>query len=166
VPSPADWLEREPPDRGPATLDQTVAGGLSPGGSGQKVILPGINYFPAGGYPIDSEFDQDIAPGATAILVSLQVPEKLQLRLTGIGFGADDEVALRFLTWNLLLNGDPFRAYTAQAATIGSIPQVSPINFHVRDNCLVTIALTSDATAVITYRFIVRVTGYFFSDER
>lgn len=166
VPTPQSWIDREPADQGPARADSTVAGGFSPRAVGTPVVLPGVNYFPAGAYPIDEVTDADIAAGASATLIKIAVPEKTQLRIDGIGFGADDEVALRFLSWSLLLNSDPFRAYSNQAAAIGSIPQVSPIKFHVRDQTLVTVVLTSAASAVITYRFIVRVTGYFFTDER
>lgn len=165
IPTPTGWLDREPPDLGPGTIGSSIAGGVAPRPDGVRVVLPAVNYFPAGGYPIDEISDADIAPGASANVLTFNVPEKVQFRIVGIGFGADDEVALRFLTWNLLVGGNAFRAYGNQSAAIGTIVETSPINFHVRDAVTVIVRLTSDAAAVLTYRFVVRVAGWLFQDE-
>jgi hypothetical protein len=164
VPSPQSWVKLEPPDRGEARLGSTVSGGSAPTDIGTQVILPGVNFFPSGGTPVDEISDADIAPGATVNVLTFQVPEKVQFRIDGIGFGADDESALRFLTWNLLVQGAPYRAYGNQAAAVGTIVQASPINFHTSDNKTVIVQLTSAAAAVLTYRFVVRVKGWLFTD--
>jgi hypothetical protein len=164
APSSESWLKREPPDMGPASLGSTVSGGSAPEGIGTQIILPGINFFPAGGTPVDEISDADIAPGTTVNVLTFQVPEKVQFRIDGIGFGADDESALRFLTWSLLLNGTPYRAYGNQAAAVGTIVQVSDVAFHTSDNKTVVVQLSSSASAVQTYRFIVRVKGWLFTD--
>lgn len=164
VPSPQKWLRLEPPDAGEARLGSTVSGGTAPENIGTRVQLPGVNFFPAGGFPVDEISDADIAPGATVNVLTFFVPEKVQFRIDGIGFGADDETALRFLTWSLLLNGAPYRAYGNQAAAVGTIVQASAINFHTSDNKTVIVQLTSSASAVLTYRFVVRVKGWLFTD--
>lgn len=152
------------PDTGPGQMDPTQPGGQAPPGR-VPVRLPGANYPPAGSFAVDEQQDADIPAGSTATVLTFTVPETNQLRLDGIGFGAADEVALRFLTWSLLVNRDPAPAYANVAATVGTIVQVSPIFLHIGGPAVVQLEATSDAAAVLTYRFIARLKGWQYVDR-
>lgn len=156
-------VAQEPGDQGPAQLQPTLPGAQIP--DGLRVGLPGVNFPPAGANPIDQLGDADVAPGATVGILTVVVPVNLQLRLDGIGFGAEDESALRFLSWDLLDNGVPAQGYFGQAATIGTIEQTSPIFLHARGPTTVVLQVTPSLAAVVTYRFIARLKGWLFTEH-
>jgi hypothetical protein len=156
---------QEQPDRGPAENQPTLPGTSSPS-EGQRVQLPPVNFPPAGMFAVDQQQDADIAAGATATVLTLNVPINNQLRIDGIGFGADDEVALRFLTWTLFIRSDPAQAYSNVGASIGTIVETSTIILHARGPNTITLVLSSSAAAVLTYRFVVRLKGWMFTDVR
>ena len=129
------------------------------------IALPGSFAAPAGAIPVDSTGDIDLAAGASGIVLSIQVPDSLRFRVQAIGFGADDETALRFLTWSLRRSGvDPFPTYFAQPSAVGSIRQLSPMFLMVDSSVTFTVFAASDASAVVTYHYIARVIGYFYQE--
>lgn len=151
-----------PRDIPPVRIMPSQPGALGPE-QGKLIALPGVNYPPAGAVPVDVIGDSNIAAGATATLITVPVLDGLRFRVAGIGFGADDETALGFLTWNMRENGDAQPGYNAVPASIGSIRQLADI-FHVSGSSVnFTIAATSAATAVVTYRFICRVRGWMYA---
>ena len=89
----------------------------------------------------------------------------MQLRIDGIGFSADDETALRFLTWRMRTNGNPVAGYYNVPASIGSIREVSDVFVHVSGPQQLELLVSADAAAIITYRYIARVKGWFFGEE-
>jgi len=154
-----------PLDLGPAPIVPSQPGGLLPE-QGVPIKLPGANYPPAGAIAVDLVGDGNIAPAASATLVTFTVPDGLRFRADGIGFGADDEVALRFLTWSIRFNGDPVAAgYNNVPAAVGSIRQLAPIFQLVGSSILFTVLAAADPTAVLTYRYVCRVKGWVYSER-
>jgi len=130
---------------------------------GTPVALPGQAFAPAGATPVDQVGDGNIAPGGSATLVQIPVPDGQRFRVAGIGFGADDETALGFLSWSMLENADPQIGYNTVPAAIGSIQQLADI-FHLSgSSVLFRIVANSAATAGVTFRFICRVRGWFYA---
>ena len=133
---------------------------------GTPVRLPGADFPPAGAVALDAVGDANLAPAATGTLITERVPDNLRLRIAGIGFGADDEVALRFLTWAILLDGDPAPSgYSAQPAAIGSLRQLSEVFLLASSSVTVTIFVTIATTAALTYRYICRLRGWFYVEK-
>jgi hypothetical protein len=147
---------------GPAPMNpsQPRAGNVQ-----RRIILPGADYPPADAIPVDEIGDGSIAAGATAVLVSVIVPDTRSFRMAGIGFGADDESALRFLSWtiNATPPGVPIPGYTNKPATIGSIPQLAYI-FTVLGSS-VTVEVLGTNNSVLTHYFVCRLQGWFYTEK-
>lgn len=131
---------------------------------GTWIRLPGANFPPAGATPVDEIGDANIAAGGTATLLTYQVPNGVRFRLEAIGFGADDETALAFLSWAITAP-DSVNGYVNKVAAIGSIRNVTPITFLAGSSVLVSVVGTSSTNAVVTYRFICRIRGWLYSEE-
>lgn len=153
---------RVPLDLGPAPIDPSQPGALG-AQQGVWVRLPGANFPPAGATPVDELGDANIAAGGTGLFVTITVPDGQRFRMAGIGFGADDETALAFLSWTINAP-DPTVGYINKAAAIGSIRNVTPIIFLVGSSVVVTVTGAAALTAVVTYRYICRVQGWFYSE--
>lgn len=150
----------------PAPMGSQQPAALYPD-QGTPVRLPGVNFAPAGSLPLDVPGDDNLAPGATGVLLTIPVPNGLRCRISGIGFGADDEVALRFLTWSIRFDGDATpHGYGRMPAAIGSIRQLAPIVLVIPGSVTATVVAIIDAGAVLTYRYIARAIGWFYADYR
>jgi hypothetical protein len=149
---------------GPVRIQPTLPGAYGPE-QGVYVRLPGMNYPPAGAIPVDVDGDANIAPAASATLVSFQVPDAQRFRMVGIGFGADDESALRFLTWSIQFDGSGQSGYTAKNAVIGSIVQLTEIVISAGSSAVVSVIGTASVNAVVTYRYICRFRGYTYIEK-
>lgn len=133
--------------------------------AGLAVALPG-EFTPAyGSLPVENIGDADIAPGAEAIIVSYQVPESFRHRMAGIGFSADDETALRFLSWRIEMNSTRQPPYVNVPSGIGSIQQLSTVVFFAPGGTRLDIVASSDPAAGSTFRFICRVQGWHFIEK-
>jgi hypothetical protein len=152
------------PVPGPVRLEPSQPGAFGPE-QGRFVKLPGSNFPPAGAIQVNEDGDADIAAGATATLVTIQVPDTQRFSGIGIGFGAHDETALKFLTWSVQANAIPQPGFIAKNAIIGSIPQLTPFTYVTGSSVTITIVGAASALAVVTYRYIVRVLGYFYTEE-
>jgi hypothetical protein len=151
-------------DLGPGALDPSQPGALGPQ-TGIYVRLPAYNFPPAGALPVDEMGDAIIAPAATAVLITYQVPTNLILRVEGIGFGADDETSLAFLSWSMQLNGDTVPGYVNKPSAIGSIGNLTPIVQMAGTSSILTITGTPAAAAVLPYRYICRIRGWCYSEK-
>lgn len=151
-------------DPGPVRLEPSMPGANGPE-RGIYVRLPGVNFPPAGAIPIDVDGDANIAPGTSATILTIQVPDTMRFRMVGIGFGADDETALRFLTWTIQFNGVSQSGYSQKNAVIGTIVQLTEIFISVGSSQTVTVVGTADPTAVVTYRYIARARGYHYGEK-
>ena len=150
-------------DPGPAGIAPSQPGALGPQ-YGQWIKLPGANFPPAGATAVDEIGDGNIAAGGNANLLSVVVPDGQRFRMAGIGFGADDETALAFLSWTILCP-DPYPGYIAKVAGIGSIRNLTDIFFLIGSSVTVTVNGQNATTAATTYRFICRVRGWLYSEE-
>jgi len=148
----------------PVQIQQSQPGAYGPE-MGTYVRLPGANYPPAGSVAVDAIGDANIAPAATATLVTVTVPDTLRFRMVGIGFGADDEVALRFLTWAIRFDGDTRPGYNFVSAAVGSLRQLAEIIVVIGSSQTVTVVGAADANAVLTYRYQCRVRGWFWNEK-
>lgn len=148
---------------GPQPLAPSMPGALQPGAH-PPVTLPGMNFQPAGGYAVDVTGDGNIAPGGTASLVTIQVPDNVRFRIIGIGFQSDDVIALSYLTWSIRIFGDASQSYTGLPSAVGSVRQLSYIGQLIGSSALVTIVANIDPNAVLTYRYICRVQGWNYTE--
>jgi hypothetical protein len=153
-----------PVDLPPAEIAPPSPLGPQPEG-GVPIELPGM-FAPAyGSLPQDYFGDANIAPGAEATLISFIVPEGFRCRMDGIGFGADDETALTFLTWRIEVDSTRSDPYVNVPAAVGSITQLSTIIFTAAGGAMVAVIAAAAATAGLTYRYIARTKGWFFTEQ-
>jgi hypothetical protein len=153
----------------PVDLPAAQIQGPSPEGpqpeGGVPIELPGV-FAPAfGSIPVELIGDANIAPAAEAVIVTYQVPEGFRFRMAGIGFSADDETALRFLTWRIEVSSTRVPPYVSVPAGIGSIIQLSPIFFPAPGGQRVDVIASSDPAAGATFRFICRVQGWTYIQQ-
>jgi len=148
----------------PVQLEPSQPGVLGPE-QGTYIRLPGANFPPAGAIPVDEPGDLNLAPGAVGNLVTVRVPDTLRLRLAGIGFTADDDIALGYLTWAIILGSDPAPSYSQQQAAVGSVRQPREIFVLVGSSQTMTVRATIAATAPVTYRYICQVVGWFYTEK-
>jgi len=148
----------------PVRIATSQPGALGPE-QGAYVRLPGANFAPAGSIPVDQIGDANIAAGATATLVTVIVPPTLRLKITGIGFDTDDPVAIGYLTWAILLGPDPAPGYSQMLAAIGSVRQLAALFLVSGSSQTLTVRASIGATAPITYRYICRLLGWFYSEK-
>ena len=147
-----------------ARLEPSQPDALGPE-QGQYIRLPGANYPPAGAVPVDVIGDLNLAPSAVGVLVTVTVPDTYRFRAAGIGFNSDDDIALGYLTWAILLGSDPAPSYSQQQAAVGSVRQLSEIFVLTGSSQTFTVRATIAATAPVTYRYICRVIGWFYSER-
>lgn len=130
------------------------------------IQLPGANFPTAGARAADPIGDGFIAPGTSAILITIVVPDNLRFVVAGIGFDTDDPAALGYLTWAILLNGDASPSYEQMQAAVGSIRQLATIFVLVGSSQTLTVRATIDATAPITYRCVAHLRGWYYLPEK
>jgi hypothetical protein len=130
------------------------------------IQLPGANFPTAGARAADPIGDAFIAPGASAVLITVQVPDTLRFVVAGIGFDTDDPAALGYLTWAIRLNNDPSPSYEQMQAAVGSIRQLATIFVLVGSSQILTVVATAAATAPITYRYVAHLRGWFYLPEK
>jgi hypothetical protein len=150
--------------QGPVMIEPSQPGQLGPD-LGTYIRLPGANFAPAGAIPLDVIGDANLAPGASGTLITVTVADTLRLRMDGIGFTADDDIALGYLTWAILAGPDPVPSYSQMQAAVGSVRQLSDIFVLVGSSQTMTVRATISALAPITYRYICRVHGWFYSEK-
>lgn len=134
------------------------------GSRGFDVRLPGFNFPPAGTIPVDEIGDGAIAPGGIGTLVTVTVPDTFRLRVTGIGFHSNDDIALGYLTWAILVGPNVTPGYDLQQSAVGSIRQLSNIVVLAAASQTLTVRATIGATAPLTYTYACRLLGYFYSE--
>jgi hypothetical protein len=136
------------------------------GSQGTVIRLPGANFPPAGAIPVDETGDLDIAPGAAGvILVTVRLPDNYRFRIAGIGFQADDDAALGFLTWSIFVSEQPAPGYPQMLAAVGSLRQLAEIFVLVGSSQTTTIRATIAAAAPLTYRYLCRVRGWYYIEK-
>lgn len=133
--------------------------------SSRRVVLPGADFPPADAIAVDEIGDGNITAGATAVLVTIVVPDTYSFRIAGLGFGADDESSLRFLSWAIFADppGAPIPGYVNKPATIGSIQHLSTIFTVLGSSVTVTVRGTNNS--VLTHYFVCRLQGWFYSER-
>lgn len=148
----------------PARIEPSQADAYGPE-QGTYTRLPGSNFPPAGAIPVDPIGDANIAPAASAVLVTVNVPDTLRFRIAGIGFQSDDDIALGYLTWSIRLGPDPAPGYSQMLAAVGSVRQLSYLYVLVGSSQTVTVVATISPLAPITYRYICRLQGWYYSEK-
>lgn len=150
------------PERFKPSQPQGVGGSAS-----RRVSLPGETFPAAGSIPVDVIGEADIAAAATATLVTIRVPDTYTFRVSGIGFGAEDESGLRFLSWTLFANPPqgPIYGYVNMPAAIGSIAQPRPIFIVLGSSVILTLVATNNGPVGSTYHYFASVVGWHFSEK-
>jgi hypothetical protein len=145
----------------PVALAPSQPGGTDPAAIG----LPAVNFTPAGATAVDEMGDLVIAAGASGVLLQYQIPESMTLRIAGIGFGADDETSLAFLSWSAQLNGDPYPGYSFKPTAVGSLRNLTEIFITAGSSALFSIVGSATLAAVLPYRYIARIRGWLYSEK-
>ncbi len=148
---------------GPARIQDSQPGALGPE-RGTWVRLPGENFAPAGSIPVDETGDGNIAAAGSATIITLTVPTGLRFRLAGIGFSAEDETALAFLSWSITAP-DAVPGYINKPAAIGSVRQLADVFYVAGSDATVNVIAASSAAAVVTYHFYCRIRGWFYAEK-
>jgi hypothetical protein len=154
-----------PRDIGPAPFHPSQPRGASPQ---RRIILPGCDYPTADSIPLDLIKESDITGGQTLVLATITIPDSYTLRIAGIGFGADDESGLRFLSWSLNVTppGSPITPYINMPAAIGSIAQPSWVFVNLGSSYVITLVTTNNAPLPATvYHYFSRVVGWFYLEK-
>lgn len=151
-------------EQGPVRIEPSQPDALGTE-QGSYVRLPGANYPPAGAIPVDVIGDLNLAASAVGVLVTIPLADTYRLRVAGIGFSADDDIALGYLTWAILLGPDPAPGYSQMQAAVGSVRQLADIFVLVGSSQTLTVRATIAATAPVTYRYICRVRGWYYSEK-
>lgn len=132
----------------------------------RRIILPGSTFPPPDAVPVDVIGEADIANGASANILAVQIPDGFTFRIAGIGFGAIDASALAFVSWTVRATppGIGITPYLNQPAGIGSIQQLSEV-FVVRGSSeLIQLVLANTAAVPITYHYVGRMRGWFYRE--
>lgn len=153
-----------PPGVGPVLVQPSQPGALGPE-QGVYIRLPGANFPPAGATPVNEPGDANIAPGGTATLVSYVVPDTQRFRIDSVGFGADDETALAFLSWSILYGIDTQPGYLLKPAALGTLQYPAPAFLLAGSSVTVNLVVTASAAAVLTYRYIAVLRGWLFRED-
>jgi hypothetical protein len=132
---------------------------------GAWIRLPGANFPPAGATPVLEVGDANIAPGGSATIVSITVPDTQRLKFASVGFGADDETALAFLSWSIQFGIDTQPGYVAKPAALGTLLQPAPIVLLAGSSVTVNLVVSASADAVITYRYIGVLQGWLYREQ-
>lgn len=145
-------------------------GGSLPGGDSapnRRVDLPSAYAPAAGDPPVDEIQEADISAGASANVLTFQIPDTYTLRVAGIGWGAEDESGLRFLSWSLFTDppGIPFYPYVNKPAAIGSIEEPSPIFLCIGSSALVRLVATNNSSVPVAYHYFARMVGWMFRER-
>ena len=152
----------------PPVLPEANIQGSQPGAFGPEqgtwVKLPGANFTPAGARAVDEVGDGDIAPGASAVLLTVVVPMGLRFRMAGIGFSAEDESALAFLTWSITAP-DPIPGYVTKPAAVGSVRNLTEIFVLAGSDAVVSVVAANSVLAATPYHFFARVRGWFYAEK-
>jgi len=133
------------------------------------VSLPGEDFPPAGAIPVDQINEADVASGAAAgtAITTITVPDTYRFRIAGIGFGAEDESGLRFLSWTLNVSppGAPVYGYVNMPAAIGSIAYPAFVFIVLGSSVTFTVQVVNNAAVAVTYHYFVRTQGWYYSEK-
>lgn len=155
---------------GPAPFKPSQPEGGDPD---RRIILPGCDYPPADAIPVDIIGEADITStgggGVGATVATIIVPDTLTLRVAGIGWSAEDESALRFLSWSALASppGSTVTPYVNMPAGIGSVAQPSWVFIVLGSSVTFSLFAKNNSVSVPTviYHFFVRVQGWLYSEK-
>jgi hypothetical protein len=155
---------QEQPDTGPAPARPAVAGAMRPG-RGSRIQLPGVNYPPEGAHPVDKPgIVLLVGLAGPSVAVTVEVPIDTSLRVDGIGWGADTEIALNLLTWSLLANGSVTEAYFDIPAAVGSFRHTSHVFVHVRGPATVQLLGQNSDVVASSYTYFGRLKGWLYQE--
>ncbi len=154
----------------PATIMPGQPGAMSPE-QGVFVRLPGSNFAPAGSTPVDEMGDANIGAAATQLFLTVNVPDGQRFTMADIGFTADDETSLQFLSWTIFVGPNPLPGYINKSAVIGTLSQLGILGRVVQASQPVTIIGAVSANVGthlgvgIVYHYFCRVYGWFYAEQ-
>ena len=153
-----------PDGYGPAPLQGSQPGAQGPE-QGIWVRLPGSSFAPAGSTPVDETGDANVTAGGTATILTVTVPTGQRFRMAGIGFSAEDESSLSFLSWSITTNTVAVPGYINKPAAIGSVRQLADIFIVVGSDATVSVVVANSTLAAATYHFYCRLRGWYWTEK-
>ena len=163
----AYWLKHGPKDAGEGNLEAVLPQGWP--GQGLPIRLPIEHFAPPGSFPIDETADALLAGnpfGLTETTVfTYQVPQNQVLRITHVGWDADDDGGMASLRWTAYANGTPVGGLVNQIASLGSVAVPVPVNANIPGSATFEIR-GSNPVNLWSWTFVVRVMGYLFTARR
>lgn len=154
-----------PDGYGPAPLQGSQPGAQGPE-QGMWVRLPGSSFAPAGSTPVDETGDANVAAGGTATILTVTVPTGQRFRMAGVGFSAEDESSLAYLSWSINSPASvPVPGYINKPAAIGSVRQLAEIFIVVGSDSTATVVVANSTLAAATYHFYCRLRGWFYTEK-
>jgi len=148
----------------PADLQPSLPGAFGPE-QGVFVRLPGASFAPDGAVPVDVAGDANIAPGGSAAVISVTVPDTLRFRIAGIGWDAGDPAALGFLSWTIQESQVNVSGYAGMPAAIGTFRELADVFLVFGASQTITVVANAALNAVLTYRYIARLRGWFYAEK-
>lgn len=147
----------------PAPHRRVQPQGLAPEGD-VAVLLPGCNFPPRGAIGVDQIDETDLTVPATDVVVAtIPIPASWIFRVTHIGFSADDELSLAWVTWTLKKGGTPIGNFAARAAAIGSTHDPSGVGLLLIDGeSTLTLEMRIAAVGSVYSHINSRIAGYYF----
>jgi len=131
-----------------------------------QTIKPLIDYE-RGGIPVDLIGEGDFAFNVTQTMLEIEVPDTYRFRIAGIGFGADNEANLRYITWSIIATppGTPITGYNNKQAGIGSVLQPSWVFTTQGSSVKLSLIVTSSNFSINPMHIFARVQGWFYSEK-
>jgi hypothetical protein len=138
------------------------------GNPNRRVLLPGCDFPPADAIPVLKVLDADINPGDSDTLVTIDVPDTMSFRASHVGFGAEDETALAFLTWSIRYTppGSNYYCYSNVPAALGSIRNPAAIFAVFGSSVRVELVATNNGIfGASAYHYFGLLQGWFYSER-
>jgi hypothetical protein len=161
----ARWAVDGPKDRGAGSVGTTLPEGWP--ATGLPVRLPIEHFAPPGSFVVDETSSYLLAGGTTSeqTMFSYAVPQAQVLRITAVGWDADDDAALSLLRWSGYAQGAPVPGMVNQVSGMSTTSYPMPYNVAIPGPCVFQIRGTN-LLSLYSWTFVIRVVGYLFAPVR
>lgn len=148
------------PDIGPAPLRSTERGAGS-FTHGQAIRMPEEEFAPAGALVVDTIADITLGAAQVGNILELDVPGANRLRISGIGWSADDPAALANMLWSLFAGEAIVGGITQMPAGVGSIEQPMPVRIHIPGEVHVRFQVNNNQ-GLVAFTYQLHVVGWMY----
>ena len=143
-------------------MDATLPQGWP--GTGLPIRLPIEHFSPPGAFQVDETSDTLLTgyPATDIVMFTLNIPQNQVLRITGIGWDADDEGGMAGLRWTGYANNVPVPGLVNQIAGLGTVDNPVAMNAKIPGSSTFTVK-GSSSISLYSWTYTVRVVGYLFT---